>query len=260
VVYLGYLAKPTKKRESCMGHTQITLLTFGGMRCGTHDFFTHLRLVALTHVMVVHSLTTHRTRFLSLLYLGQRRHIERNNLAWCHRLEHKRLVVPLEGVLVGCTIMYGSCIELPLSSKKHVTHGHWHDITLDSVFIWANLEGDVDFVCDLEGTIVMKPFDEIWMRMLHVWQLEFLTKFSACKVVTTSSMITFMDLPSISACVWKMLRCWSSLGMECVVKTCAMTSDGLGSCSHRSVFSSCIVPSFAIVALVKALYSSSRTE
>ena len=69
-----------------MGDTQVSLLTFGVLCRGTHDFSTYLGLVALTLVMVVHSLTTHLTRVLSLLYLGQRRHVGSDNLAWRHRL------------------------------------------------------------------------------------------------------------------------------------------------------------------------------
>ena len=50
-----------------------------------------------------------------------------------------------------------------------MTHGHRHDITLDGVLIWTNLEGDVDLVFDLNGAIVIKPLDMIGMRVLHVW-------------------------------------------------------------------------------------------
>ena len=80
-----------------MEHTQVTHLTFGCGRRGTHNFSTQVWLVALTHVCVGHSLTTQLTRMF-LCRLGK-------DLAWCHRDEHQQLVIPFEGVLVRATIM-----------------------------------------------------------------------------------------------------------------------------------------------------------
>ena len=99
-----------------MGHTHITQLTFGGIRRDTHDFSTHVGLVALTHVLVDHSLTTHLARVLRLTYLRSAPCLDVIHLASGHWLEHEVLVVPLEGICIGTTVVNGSFVKLPWAS------------------------------------------------------------------------------------------------------------------------------------------------
>ena len=67
-----------------------------------------------------------------------------DHLTWRHWMEDVLLALHLEDVVVRSAIVYDSSIELPWPSKEKMTNGHWNDVTLQSVLICSNFEGNLD--------------------------------------------------------------------------------------------------------------------
>src|SRR6185369_2234629 len=80
-----------------------------------------------------------------------------------------------------------------------MTHGHRYYITINRVFISTNLERHLNHVLYLDGAGVTQPLDMVWVWMLHVLQVEFLTKLLARKVVATSTIDDDLDGSPIDA-------------------------------------------------------------
>ena len=57
----------------------------------------------------------------------------------------------LEDVVVRSAVVDDTSIKLPWASKKKVENNHWNDITLQSVFVGANFEGDLHTMLDLNS-------------------------------------------------------------------------------------------------------------
>jgi hypothetical protein len=89
--------------------------------------------------------------------------------------------------------MHGGTIILPWSSKKQVTNCHWHHITLDGVFILANFEGDGRHLLNLVASGVAQPLNMIWIGVLLVWEVEFVAKLRARKVMAASTINNDLD-------------------------------------------------------------------
>ena len=51
-------------------------------------------------------------------------------------------------------------------------NGHWNDITLQSVFVCSDLVGNLYHMLDLDSARVAKPLNLVWVRVLHLDQLE----------------------------------------------------------------------------------------
>ena len=99
--------------------------------------------------------------------------------------------------MVRSAIVDDSSIKLPWASKEKVANGHWNDVTLQSVFIGANFEGDLYSMLDLYSAGVAKPLHFVWMWVLRLRQLELGAKFFTCEVMTTSSIDDDLDRSSI---------------------------------------------------------------
>src|SRR4051812_18028527 len=54
----------------------------------------------------------------------------RSYFTWCHWFEDEGLVMDLETIDVAMSIMHCLFVVLPWAPKEHVTHCHWHHITL----------------------------------------------------------------------------------------------------------------------------------
>ena len=89
--------------------------------------------------------------------------------------------------------MHSTLVKLPRSPKKKVAHRHGNHITLNGVFIGANLESNIHRVLDFKSAGVSKPLNMIRMGVLLVCQLELVTKFFASKVVSTSTINDDLD-------------------------------------------------------------------
>lgn len=77
-----------------------------------------------------------------------------DHLAWRHREKYILLFLHLEDVVVRSAVVDDTSIKLPWSTKKRVSNGHWNDITLQSVFVSSDFEGDLHYVLDLDGAKV----------------------------------------------------------------------------------------------------------
>ena len=72
-----------------------------------------------------------------------------------------------------CTpVVDDTSVKLPWPSKKEVANGHRKDITLQSVFLGADLERDLYSMLDLYGAGVAYPLNLVGVRVLHLDQLE----------------------------------------------------------------------------------------
>ena len=80
-----------------------------------------------------------------------------------------------------------------------MTNGHWNDVTLQGVFVGADLEGDLYSVLDLYSAGVTKPLHFVCMWMLRLGQLELGAKCFTCEIVTTPSIDDDLDGSSIDA-------------------------------------------------------------
>ena len=76
---------------------------------------------------------------------------------------------------------------------------HRNNITLQSVFVCYDFEGDLDHVLDLYSAGVAKPLNFVGMWVLRLGQLEHGSKFFTCKVMTTPSINDDLDGSSIDA-------------------------------------------------------------
>ena len=91
-----------------------------------------------------------------------------DHLTWRHWTEDVLLALHLEAVVVRLTIVDYSSIELPWPSKEKMTNGHWNNVTLQGVFVCADLEGDLYSMLDLDGAGVTMPLHFVWMWMLRL--------------------------------------------------------------------------------------------
>ena len=57
---------------------------------------------------------------------------------------------------------------------------HWNNVTLQSVFIGANSEGDLYSMLDLESTGVTEPLNFVGMWVLRLGQLDLGANFFTC--------------------------------------------------------------------------------
>ncbi len=96
--------------------------------------------MALTLFLVVCSLTVLST--MGGLLVG-------DHLAWRHRAKYVLLSFHLEDVVVHLAVVDDTSIKLPCSTKKKVAH--WNNITLHSVFVSSDLEGDLHCMLDLDS-------------------------------------------------------------------------------------------------------------
>ena len=94
-----------------------------------------------------------------------------DHLAWRHRAKYILLSFHLEDVVVRTAVVDDTSIKLLMSSEKKVANGHWNDITLQSVFVSSNFEGDLRSMLDLDGAGVAKPLNFVGMWVLHLDQL-----------------------------------------------------------------------------------------
>ena len=77
-----------------------------------------------------------------------------DHLAWRHRVKYVLLSFHLEDVVVRSAVVDDTSIKLPWASKKKVANGHWNDITLQSVFVSSDFEGDLHSMFDLNSAVV----------------------------------------------------------------------------------------------------------
>ena len=96
----------------------------------------------------------------------------RDHLAWRHGTKYVLLSLHLEDVVVCSTVVDDSSIKLPWASKEKVANGHWNDVTLQSVFVGANFEGDFYSMLNLDSAGVAKPLNFVGMWVLRLGQLE----------------------------------------------------------------------------------------
>ena len=146
--------------------------------------------MVLTLFLVAHSLTILST--MGGMLVG-------DHLTWRHWTEDVLLALHLEDVVVRSAVVDDSSIELPWPSKEKMTNGHWNDVTLQGVFVGADLEGDLYSVLDLDGAGVTKPLHFVWTWMLRLGKLELGAKFFTCEIVTTPSIDDDLNGPSIDA-------------------------------------------------------------
>ena len=95
--------------------------------------------------------------------------------------------------------MNDTSVKLPWPSKKDVAHGHRKNITLQSVFVGTDVEGDLYSMLDLDSSRVANPLHFVWMWVLRLGQLELGEKFFTCDIVTTPSIDDDLDGSSIDA-------------------------------------------------------------
>ncbi len=146
--------------------------------------------MALTLFLVVRSLTI--ISMMGGLLVG-------DHLAWRHGAKYVLLSLHLEDVVVRSAVVDDSSIKLPWASKEKVANGHWNDVTLQSVLVGANFEGDLYSMLDLDSIGVAKPLNFVWVWVLHLGQLELGAKFFTCEIVTTPSIDDDLDGSSIDA-------------------------------------------------------------
>ena len=95
-----------------------------------------------------------------------------DHLAWRHRSKYVLLSLHLEDVVVRSAVVDDSSIKLPWVSKEKVANGHWNNITLQSVFVSSDLEGNLYPMLDLDSVGVAYPLNLVGMWVLHLDQLE----------------------------------------------------------------------------------------
>ena len=95
----------------------------------------------------------------------------RDDLTWCHRSKNEFLALHLEAIVIGPSVVDDPAVELPRSSKEEMAYGHGNHITLQSIFVGADLEGDLDGVLHLKCAGVAKPLDLVGARVLLLDQL-----------------------------------------------------------------------------------------
>ena len=61
-----------------------------------------------------------------------------------HRSQHIFLPFHLEAIVIGTPFVDDAAVKFPWSTKKEVENGHLDDITLQSVLICSNFEGNLD--------------------------------------------------------------------------------------------------------------------
>ena len=122
-----------------------------------------------------------------------------DHLAWRHRAKYVLLSFHLEDIVIRSTIVDDTSIKLPWSPKKKVANGTWNDITLQSVFVGANFEGDLYSMLNLDSARVAKPLNFVGMWVFRLGKLELGEKFATCEVMTTPSIDDDLDGPSIDA-------------------------------------------------------------
>ena len=101
--------------------------------------------MALTLFLVVRSLTILST--MGGFLVG-------DHLAWRHRTKYVIISFHLEDVVIRLAVVGDTSIKLPWSSKNKVANGHWNDITLQSVFVSSDFEGELHSMLDLDGARV----------------------------------------------------------------------------------------------------------
>ena len=149
--------------------------------------------MALTFFLVVRSLTIFST--MGGLLVG-------DHLTWRHGAKYVLLSFHLEDVVVRSAVVDDSSLKLPWAPKEKVANGHWNDVTLQSVLVGANFEGDLYSMLDLDSVGVAKPLHFVWMWVLRLGQLELGSKFFTCDIMTIPpSMMTLTDCPLMSALV-----------------------------------------------------------
>ena len=146
--------------------------------------------MALTLFLVVRSLTI--LSMMGGLLVG-------DHLAWRHREKYVLFSFHLEDVVVRSAGVDDTSIKLPWASKEKVANGHWNDVTLQSVLVGANFEGDLYSMLDLDSVGVAKPLNLVGMWVLRLGQLELGAKFFTCEVMTTPSIDDDLDGSSIDA-------------------------------------------------------------
>ena len=77
-----------------------------------------------------------------------------DHLAWRHGAKYVLLSFHLEDVVVRLAVVDDTSIKLPWSSEKKVANGHWNDVTLQSVFVSSDFEGDLHSMLDLDSVRV----------------------------------------------------------------------------------------------------------
>ena len=75
-------------------------------------------------------------------------------------------VLHLEAIVISSPVVDVTSVKLPWSSKKEVANGHQNDITLQSVFVSSDLEGNLYHMLDLDSARVAKPLNLVWVRVL----------------------------------------------------------------------------------------------
>ena len=98
--------------------------------------------MALTIFLVVRSLTI--LSMMGGLIVG-------DHLAWRHRSKYVLLSFHLEDVMVRSAVVDDTSIKLPWSFENKVANGHWKDVTLQSVFVSSDFEGDLHSMLDLDS-------------------------------------------------------------------------------------------------------------
>ena len=53
--------------------------------------------------------------------------------------------------MIGTPVLDDTAVKFPWKTKKEVANGHWDDITLQSVFICSNFEGNFDRMLNLDS-------------------------------------------------------------------------------------------------------------
>ena len=128
-----------------------------------HHEGTRFRLVALTLLLVGHSLTI--LSMMGGLLVG-------HHLASRHGMKYVLLALHLEDVVVHSAVVDDSSIKFPWASKEKVENGHWNEVALQSVFIGANFEGDLYSMLNLDSAEVAKTLYFVWMWVHRLGQLE----------------------------------------------------------------------------------------
>ena len=82
--------------------------------------------------------------------------------------------------MVCIPIVDDTSVKLPWSSKKEVANGHRNDITLQSVFVSSDLEGNLYHMLDLDSAGVAKQLNFVGLWVFRLGQLELGAKFFTC--------------------------------------------------------------------------------
>ena len=122
-----------------------------------------------------------------------------DHLAWRHRAKYVLLSFRLEDIVIHTAVVDDTSVKFPWPSKKEVANGHRNDITLQSVFVCSDLEGNLYHMLDLDSAEVAKTLNFLGMWTLFLGQLELGAKFFTCEVMKTPSIDDDLDVPSIDA-------------------------------------------------------------